>query len=49
MKIDFSGKTVIVSGGGHGLGRAIAHGFVARGAVAWACDVNEAGLRVTAA
>jgi len=49
MKIDFSGKTVVVSGGGHGFGRAMAHGFAARGAATWVCDVNEAGLRATAA
>jgi 3-oxoacyl-[acyl-carrier protein] reductase len=49
MQIDFVGKTVIVTGGGHGFGRAIAHAFAARGAAAWTCDINEAGLRETKA
>jgi 3-oxoacyl-[acyl-carrier protein] reductase len=49
MNIDFAGKSVIVTGAGHGFGRAIAHEFCARGAVTFACDVNEAGLAVTAA
>jgi 3-oxoacyl-[acyl-carrier protein] reductase len=48
MKIDFSGKTAIVTGAGHGLGRAIAQGLAARGANVWACDLNEAGLQETA-
>jgi 3-oxoacyl-[acyl-carrier protein] reductase len=49
MNIDFTGKSVIVTGAGHGFGRAIAHAFCARGAVTFACDVNEAGLTATAA
>jgi 3-oxoacyl-[acyl-carrier protein] reductase len=49
MNIDFAGKSVVVTGAGHGFGRAIAHAFCARGAITWACDVNEAGLAVTAA
>jgi 3-oxoacyl-[acyl-carrier protein] reductase len=49
MHIDFAGKTVIVTGGGHGFGRAIAHAFAARGAAAWTCDINAEGLRTTKA
>ena len=49
MHIDFAGKTVIVTGGGHGFGRAIAHAFAARGAAAWTCDINAEGLRATKA
>jgi 3-oxoacyl-[acyl-carrier protein] reductase len=49
MEIRFPGKSAIVTGAGHGFGRAIAHAFCARGAVTWACDVNEAALEVTAA
>jgi 3-oxoacyl-[acyl-carrier protein] reductase len=49
MNIDFAGKSVIVTGAGHGFGRAIAHAFCARGAATWGCDVNAAGLAVTAA
>jgi len=36
---DFTGKTAIVSGAAHGLGRAIALAFASRGARVWACDI----------
>src|SRR6185312_7899467 len=49
MQIEFPGKTVIVTGGAHGFGRAIAHAFAARGAAAWACDIEEEGLAATKA
>lgn len=49
MHIDFAGKTVIVTGGGHGFGRTIAHAFAARGAATWTCDINTDALRVTKA
>jgi 3-oxoacyl-[acyl-carrier protein] reductase len=49
MNIEFPGKTVIVTGGAHGLGRAIAHAFAARGAHTWTCDVLADGLAETAA
>jgi 3-oxoacyl-[acyl-carrier protein] reductase len=49
MNIEFPGKTVIVTGGAHGLGRAIAHAFAARGAHAWTCDILADGLDETAA
>src|SRR3954466_10564021 len=49
MEITFAGKSVTVTGAGHGFGRAIAHAFCARGAATFACDVNTAGLEVTQA
>ena len=39
MNIEFSDKTVIVTGAAHGFGRAIALGFSSRGANVWACDL----------
>jgi len=48
MIIEFIGKTVLVSGAGHGFGRAIALAFATNGATVFACDVNEAALAETA-
>ena len=41
MKINFTGKTAIVTGAAHGFGRAISLAFALRGANVWACDVLE--------
>ena len=41
MNLDFTGKTVIVTGAAHGFGRAISVAFAARGASVWALDVVE--------
>jgi 3-oxoacyl-[acyl-carrier protein] reductase len=49
MNIEFPGKAVIVTGGAHGFGRAIAHAFAARGAHTWTCDILAEGLSETAA
>jgi 3-oxoacyl-[acyl-carrier protein] reductase len=49
MNIEFPGKTVLVTGGAHGFGRAIAHAFAARGAHTWTCDILADGLTETAA
>lgn len=38
MNIEFTNKTVIVTGAAHGFGRAIALAFAQRGAQLWACD-----------
>ncbi len=48
MNIRFDGKTVIVSGAGHGIGRAIAQSFAALGATVHGCDLNAAELAETA-
>lgn len=44
---DLDGKTAIVTGAASGLGRAIAIGFAARGAVVVCADIDEAGARET--
>ncbi|MGN6487124.1 MAG: SDR family NAD(P)-dependent oxidoreductase [Devosia sp.] len=47
MNIDFSARTVLVSGAAHGFGRAIALAFLANGARVFACDVNAESLAET--
>jgi 3-oxoacyl-[acyl-carrier protein] reductase len=47
MKISFEGRRAVVTGAGHGFGRAIARAFVEAGAAVWACDVNAEGLEAT--
>ena len=47
MKIAFDGQRVIVTGAGHGFGRAISKAFADAGAMVWACDLNGAGLDET--
>lgn len=39
MNLDYSGRTIIVTGGGHGLGRAMAQAFAQRGGRVWTCDI----------
>lgn len=41
MKIDFSGRTAIVTGAAHGFGRAISVALAHRGADVWACDLFD--------
>jgi 3-oxoacyl-[acyl-carrier protein] reductase len=49
MNLDFTGKTVIVTGAAHGFGRAITVAFAERGALVWACDILGDELRETEA
>jgi len=42
---DFSGKTVLVTGSGGGLGKAIAEAYLSKGAQVVLCDINEARLK----
>jgi 3-oxoacyl-[acyl-carrier protein] reductase len=47
MNMDFSGRTIVVTGAAHGFGRAISVAFAERGGVVWACDVIEDELAET--
>jgi 3-oxoacyl-[acyl-carrier protein] reductase len=48
MQIHFDGKTVVVSGAGHGFGRSIAETFAGLGARVFGCDLSDAELAETA-
>lgn len=48
MNVDFFGKTVIVTGGAHGFGKAMCHAFAERGAAVWGCDLLEREMLETA-
>ncbi|MHB1191554.1 MAG: SDR family NAD(P)-dependent oxidoreductase [Longimicrobiales bacterium] len=48
MNISFEGRTALVTGAGHGFGRAIAGALALRGARVFACDVNLEALAQTA-
>jgi 3-oxoacyl-[acyl-carrier protein] reductase len=45
MQIRFDGKTVVVSGAGHGFGRCIAETFAQLGARVFGCDLSTGNLR----
>jgi len=47
MNIGFAGRTAIVTGAGHGFGRAISETFARAGAKVWACDLNADELAAT--
>ena len=47
MIFDFGGQTVIVTGGGHGLGQEMARAFWALGAKVWSCDLDQEKLEET--
>ncbi len=47
MKLDFTGKTAIVTGAAHGFGRAICLALTESGATVWALDIVEDELRET--
>lgn len=48
MQIGFEGRTVVVSGAGHGFGRCIAETFAGLGARVFGCDLSAAELAETA-
>jgi 3-oxoacyl-[acyl-carrier protein] reductase len=48
MIIDLTGRTALVTGAGHGFGRAIAVALAQAGCAVLACDIAEAGLPETA-
>ena len=48
MQVNFNGKTAIVTGAAHGIGRCITHTLASLGATVWACDIIEDKVRETA-
>ena len=48
MKLDFAGKTALVTGAAHGFGRAICIALAESGADVWAVDIVEGELAQTA-
>ena len=47
MKIDFSGRTAVITGGGHGLGQEMCRTFADLGARVWTCDLDRGELETT--
>ncbi len=47
MRIDLGGRKALVTGAGHGFGRAIAVSLASAGATVLACDIDAAGLPET--
>lgn len=45
LNFDFDGRTVAVTGGATGIGRAIVEFFAVAGARVWALDTDEAGMK----
>jgi 3-oxoacyl-[acyl-carrier protein] reductase len=48
MQISFDGRTVVVSGAGHGFGRCISEAFAGLGTRVFGCDLSAAELAETA-
>jgi 3-oxoacyl-[acyl-carrier protein] reductase len=44
---NFSGRSVVITGAAHGIGRGICDAFSSRGASVWACDIREDELNET--
>jgi len=49
MNMDFSGRTAVITGGGHGLGQEMCRAFSELGAQVWTCDLDDGRLETTRA